>query len=164
MADDVRTVLEDPIAKDLLDSRNLLRLAYTALDGSPRAIPMGFFWNGREIVLGSVPGSQKVAALQRDPRVAGTIDVDKMPPHILLLRGTATVEILDGVFPEWLEASRGHVPAEQFPDFEAQTRDLYRQMAKIVITPTWAKLIDFERTAPEAVERLVRERAAERDG
>jgi nitroimidazol reductase NimA-like FMN-containing flavoprotein (pyridoxamine 5'-phosphate oxidase superfamily) len=162
MADDVHTVLDDPIAQELLDSRNLLRLGYTALDGSPRVIPIGFFWNGRELVLGTVPGSHKVAALQRDPRVAGTIDEDTMPPRILLLRGTATVEIVDGVIDEWLEASRRHMPDDAFPAFEAQVRDLYRQMAKIVITPTWAKVMDFETRGPEAVERLARERAGER--
>jgi hypothetical protein len=33
-------------------------------------------------------------------------------------------------------------------------------MARIVITPEWAKLIDFETTLPSAVERAIRERAA----
>jgi hypothetical protein len=31
-------------------------------------------------------------------------------------------------------------------------------MVRIVVTPTWAKLIDFETTLPSAVEELVRER------
>ena len=30
--------------------------------------------------------------------------------------------------------------------------------ARIVVTPTWAKLIDFETTLPSAVEELVRQR------
>jgi hypothetical protein len=33
-------------------------------------------------------------------------------------------------------------------------------MVRIVVTPTWAKLIDFEATLPSAVEELVREREA----
>jgi hypothetical protein len=159
--DEVRAVLDDPVAQELLDSRNLLRLGYTALDGSPRVIPIGFLWTGSDIVLGTVPRSEKVAALQRDPRVAGTIDVDAMPPKVLLLRGTASVEIVDGVVDEWIEASRRHMPGEMFGDWEAQVRDLYRQMARIAITPTWAKVLDFVRHAPSAVEQLVRERAAE---
>jgi hypothetical protein len=32
-------------------------------------------------------------------------------------------------------------------------------MTVVTITPEWAKLLDFETTAPSAVERLVRERA-----
>jgi hypothetical protein len=31
-------------------------------------------------------------------------------------------------------------------------------MVAVRITPTWAKLLDFETTAPSAVEQLVRER------
>ncbi len=31
-------------------------------------------------------------------------------------------------------------------------------MVRIVVTPTWAKLIDFETTLPSAVEELVRQR------
>ena len=161
MTTDVRAVLDDPLAQELLDSRNLLRLGYTALDGSPRVIPIGFLWNGQELVLGTTPPARKVKALQRDPRVAGTIDTDTMPPHILLLRGTATLEVVDGLVPEWLESSRRHMPAEMYPDFEAQSRELYKQMVRIVITPTWARLIDFERTAPEAVEKLMAERTAQ---
>jgi hypothetical protein len=161
-SDDVRTVLDDPIARELLDSTHLLRLAYTALDGSPRVIPIGFLWNGSQLVTATAPRAHKVAALQRDPRVAGTIDVDAMPPRVLLLRGTATIEIVDGLVDEWVEASRRHVPAEMFPAWEAGSRELYRQMARIAITPTWVKIMDFETRGPEAVERLARERAAER--
>jgi len=32
-------------------------------------------------------------------------------------------------------------------------------MVRIVVTPTWAKLIDFETTLPSAIEELVRRRA-----
>ena len=38
-------------------------------------------------------------------------------------------------------------------------RSLYDGMVRIVVTPTWAKLIDFETTLPSAVEELVRRRA-----
>jgi hypothetical protein len=31
-------------------------------------------------------------------------------------------------------------------------RELYTQMVAVRITPTWAKLLDFETTAPSAVE------------
>jgi hypothetical protein len=36
-------------------------------------------------------------------------------------------------------------------------------MVRIVVTPTWAKLIDFETTLPSAVEELIRRRR-ERQG
>jgi hypothetical protein len=43
--------------------------------------------------------------------------------------------------------------------WEAEVRSLYDGMVRIVVTPTWAKLIDFETTLPSAVEELVRQRA-----
>ena len=36
--------------------------------------------------------------------------------------------------------------------------DRYDRMVRIVVVPTWAKLIDFETTLPSAVEELVRQR------
>jgi hypothetical protein len=41
---------------------------------------------------------------------------------------------------------------------EAEIRSLYDGMVRIVVTPTWAKLIDFETTLPGAVEELLRQR------
>jgi hypothetical protein len=36
-------------------------------------------------------------------------------------------------------------------------KSLYKQMVRITITPTWAKVIDFETTLPSAVEELIAE-------
>ena len=47
---------------------------------------------------------------------------------------------------------------EQRAGWEAEVRSLYDGMVRIVVTPTWAKLIDFERTLPSAVEELARQR------
>ena len=37
-------------------------------------------------------------------------------------------------------------------------------MVRIVVTPNWAKLIDFETTLPSAVEELVRQREERQRG
>jgi hypothetical protein len=47
---------------------------------------------------------------------------------------------------------------EQRVEWEAEVRSLYDGMVRIVVTPTWAKLIDFETTLPSAIEELVRQR------
>jgi hypothetical protein len=112
------------------------------------------------LVLASVSYAAKVKALVANPKVALTIDTAEPPWHILLVRGTARVEIVDGVVPEYLAASRKGTPEDQWDAFEAEVRSLYKQMARMVITPEWAKLIDFETTLPSAVERAIRERAA----
>lgn len=52
---------------------------------------------------------------------------------------------------------------EQRVHWEAEVRSLYQQMVRIVITPTWANMIDFEHTHPIAVKELMEQRA-EREG
>lgn len=146
--------LSDPVTFDLIDRSPLLRVAYTGLDGAPRVVPLAYVLRDGRFVFCTAANSAKVAALRNDPRVALTVDV-ALPPCCLLVRGTAAVEIVDGVPDEFLEASRRNVPAEAFEGFEAQVRGLYDQMARIVVTPSFARLNDFQRTAPRAVEQLV---------
>ncbi len=153
---DVISVLNDPLAQELMTSPIPARLAYIGLDGAPRAIPIGFYWNGGEFVIATATIAPKVRALIANPKVALTIDTDTMPPHVLLVRGTASVKIIDGVPSEYLQASQRYVPAQQWPAFEAQVRATYKQMARITIVPEWAKLLDFETRLPSAVEALMR--------
>jgi Pyridoxamine 5'-phosphate oxidase len=152
----VQRVLSDPLAQELMQSRIPARLAYIAPDGFPRAIPIGFHWNGSEFVLATVPHAPKVPALEANPKVALTIDTETFPPRVLLVRGTATIELVDGVPPEYLAASRKAVAPDQFDAFEAQVRAMYKQMARIKIKPLWAKLLDFETRFPEPIEQLIR--------
>jgi hypothetical protein len=154
---DVAENLAKPISRELLGSSIPARLAYVGLDGAPRAIPIGFLWTGAHVVMATVPKSAKVRALRRNPRVAITIDTEKeWPPRALLIRGSARVELVDGVPEEYVEAARKVVPAEHFEGWEQGVRALYDQMVLITVTPDWAKLLDFETTIPEAVEDLVR--------
>src|SRR4029450_8310881 len=103
---DVTRVLSDPLAQELMQSSIPARLAYLGPDGFPRAIPIGFHWNGTQFVLCTVPHAPKVSALQANPKVAFTVDTNAFPPHVLLVRGTAAIDIVDGVPPEYLAASR----------------------------------------------------------
>src|SRR5687767_15933393 len=89
--DQVLGVLNDPLAQELMQSRTPARLAYTGLDGSPRAVPLAFHWNGAEFVICTAPNSAKVPALAANPTVAMTIDTETFPPNALLVRGTATL-------------------------------------------------------------------------
>lgn len=157
--EDVAEVMSKPISQELLGSSIPARLSYIGVDGDPRVIPIAFLWNGSQVIVCTVPTSAKVRALRQNPRVALTIDTEGFPPHVLLVRGAAGVELVDGVPEDYLEASRKLVPAEQFEGWQAGVRGLYEQMARITIEPDWAKLLDFETTIPKAVEDLVRSRA-----
>jgi nitroimidazol reductase NimA-like FMN-containing flavoprotein (pyridoxamine 5'-phosphate oxidase superfamily) len=153
---EVIEVLEKPISQELLGSSIPARLAYTGLDGDPRVVPVGFLWTGGRLVVFTVPRAAKVGALQQNPRVAITIDTqDQWPPRVLLIRGTARLERVDGVPDEYIEASRKVTPPEEFESWEAGVRALYDEMVRIMIEPHWAKLLDFETTIPKAVEDLV---------
>ena len=153
--DDVLHVLNDPLAQELIASNIPARLAYTGRDGAPRAIPIAFDWTGTHFVVCTPPHAAKVQALQANPLVALTIDTTTFPPKVLLVRGTASVEVVDGVPPEYLAGSRKIVGEARFPEFENQVQALYQQMARIAIVPRWAKLLDFETRLPTAVEQLI---------
>jgi hypothetical protein len=155
----IADVLSKPLSRELLGSSIPARLAYVGVDGGPRAVPMGFLWTGRDVVIYTVPHAAKVRALRENPRVALTIDTqDEWPPRVLLIRGTGRVELVDGVPDGYVEASRKLVPPAELEAWEQGVRALYERMAQITIEPRWAKLLDFETTLPKAVEDLIRER------
>jgi Pyridoxamine 5'-phosphate oxidase len=155
---EVTEVLNRPISQELL-ARDLTRLAYVAKDGTPRTIPIGFVWNGSEIVMCTAKNAPKLPALRDNPAVALTIDTEVHPPRILLIRGRAALDVVDGIPDEYFEANGTYeMTPEQRVEWEAEVRSLYDGMVRIVVSPTWAKLIDFETTLPSAVEELMRHR------
>jgi hypothetical protein len=159
---EINEVLGRPISQELL-ARDLTRLAYVARDGTPRSVPIGFTWNGSEIVMCTTKNAPKIPALRSNPAVALTIDTEVHPPKILLIRGRAELDVVDGIPDEYFEASGTYkMTPEQREAWEAEVRSLYDGMVRILVTPTWAKLIDFETTLPSAVEELVRQREERR--
>jgi Pyridoxamine 5'-phosphate oxidase len=155
---EISEVLNRPMSRELL-ARDLTRLAYVAKDGTPRAIPIAFAWNGSEVVMCTSTNAPKLTALRHNPAVALTIDTEVHPPKILLIRGRAELDTVEGIPDEYLEMNGSYkMTPEQRVEWEAEVRSLYDGMVRIVVTPTWAKLIDFETTLPSAVEELVRKR------
>jgi hypothetical protein len=98
-------------------------------------------------------------SLRRNPAVALTIDTEVHPPNVLLIRGEAVLDEVEGIPDEYLQASGTYkMTPEQRVEWEAGVRSLYDSMVRIVVKPTWAKLIDFDETLPTPVEELVRRR------
>jgi hypothetical protein len=156
---EIAEILAKPYSQQLLNGPEPARMAYVGLDGGPRAIPIGFWVEGDRIQMGTVPKSAKVAALRKNPQVALTID-HGFPPKVLMMRGTAEVELFDGIPDGYLTAGRKVMTEDQYPEWVAGVKGLYEKMAVITITPTWAKLLDFETTIPKAVEDLIKEKSA----
>jgi Pyridoxamine 5'-phosphate oxidase len=158
--DEITAILAKPYSQDLLNGTEPARLAYTGLDGDPRAIPIGFWCEGEQIVMATAPKAAKVAALRKHPKVALTIDTGAYPPKVLLIRGDARVDVVEGVPAGYLQAGHKVMTDDQYPDWEAGVKALYDAMAVLTITPTWAKLLDFETTIPKAVADLIHAKSA----
>ena len=159
---EITEVLSRPLSRELL-ARDLGRLAYVARDGTPRNVPIGFTWNGAQVVMCTAKNAPKLPALRGNPAVALTIDTEDYPPRILLIRGRAELDVVDGIPDEYLESSGAYrMTPGQRAEWEAGVRSLYDGMVRIVVTPAWAKLIDFDTTLPSAVEELARRREERR--
>ena len=144
-------LLNDPVAQEMLRSTIPARLAYTWHDGTPRVGPIWFHWTGEEIVLGGPTDAPKVAALRTHPQVALTIDGNAFPYQVLLLRGTAAVEIVAGVVPEYALAARRYFGEEQGAAWVAQIGTITSEMARIAIRPEWVGILDFQTRFPSAI-------------
>ena len=100
----ITEILNRPISRELL-ARDITRLGYVAKDGTPRTVPMAFTWNGSEIVMCTTRNAPKLASLRRNPAVALTMDTEVHPPKILLIRGRAELDFVDGIPDEYLQAT-----------------------------------------------------------
>lgn len=154
------TLFADPYAQRMLTANIPARLAYTGLDGAPRVLPISWGWTGSELQMWTTPNAPKVRALRHDPRVAITLDTNDFPPLVLLIRGTASLEVVDGVPQGYLDAGHKNIRDDQYDEWVAGVTGLYDQMVTIHVTPSWAKILDFETRIPSAVEELIREKQA----
>ena len=132
-------------ARELLASTSAAHLAYIGKDGAPRVVPVGFYWTGDRFVISTATTSPKVTALSARPDVALAIDGGDTPgqARALSIRGQASVEIVDGVVPEYLAAARKTMQPEAAAEFEQNVRAMYVRMARIAIRPTWVRFWDF---------------------
>ncbi|MFL5761370.1 MAG: pyridoxamine 5'-phosphate oxidase family protein [Thermomicrobiales bacterium] len=149
---DIR-LLNDPVAQRLLNAPILARLAYNWHDRTPRVVPIWFHWTGNEVVMGGPPDAPKVEALRTQPAVAITIDDIEWPYKVLLLRGLAEVELINGVLPEYIESARKYFGKEQGDAWVSQVGQMVSQMARISVRPSWAAILDFENRFPSALAR-----------
>lgn len=145
------SLLQHPASQELLNSKIPARLAYVWTDGTPRVIPIWFHWNGRDIVMASPPKAPKLKALAKNPKVSLTIDDNVFPHKVLLIRGTAWLEPVDGIVPEYETAASRYFDAALAAAWLKQLRTLVSSMVRITITPEWVGLLDFQTRFPSAL-------------
>jgi hypothetical protein len=144
------SLLQDPVARELLSSKRMAHLAYTWSDGTPRVVPIGFHWNGEVVTMGTPPRAPKLKVLEDRPDVAITIDDESaFPFKALLIRGRASVEMLDDVSPEYETATKRYMGDEQGAAWVAQLRG--QPMDRVSVRPTWVCILDFVTRFPSAL-------------
>jgi hypothetical protein len=144
-------LLQHPASRELLQSKIPARLAYVWTDGTPRVIPIWFHWNGQDFVFATPPRAPKLKALAKNPKVSFTIDNDTFPHKVLLVRGTARMEPVDGIVPEYALAADRYFGREQAQAWLGQLRTLISAMVRITVAPEWVGLLDFQTRFPSAL-------------
>jgi predicted pyridoxine 5'-phosphate oxidase superfamily flavin-nucleotide-binding protein len=144
-------LLQHSASKNLLQSTIPARLAYVWTDGTPRVVPIWFHWNGAEFVLGTPAKAPKLKALAKNPKVALTIDDNNFPHKVLLVRGTAHLQSMKGVVPEYAAAAERYFGTEQGQAWVKQLAGMVESMVRIAIKPEWVGLLDFQTRFPSAL-------------
>lgn len=144
-------LLQNPAAKELLQSTIPARLAYVWTDGTPRVIPIWFHWNEREFVLATPAEAPKLKALAKNPKVALTIDDNTFPHKVLLVRGSARLQPVKGVVPEYAMAAERYFGKEQGKTWVAQLASMIQEMVRITVKPEWVGLLDFQTRFPSTL-------------
>ena len=152
---DKLALFNTPVAQELLQSTIPARLAYTGRDGTPRVLPIWFYWTGEVFVLGTRLDSGKAKALSMHPKVALTIDSETFPYKALQVRGTVEIERIDGIVPEYEMCAKrylGEKPGQAWID---QLRQAFPPMARVVIRPDWVGVLDLAQLYPHVVETVL---------
>ena len=145
------SLLQHPASQELLLSKIPARLAYVWMDGTPRVVPIWFHLNGQNIVMASPPKAPKLKALVKNPKVSLTIDDNTFPHKVLLIRGTARLEPVQGIVPEYEAAAARYFDPATANGWLTQLRSLVSSMVRITITPEWVGLLDFQSRFPSAL-------------
>jgi hypothetical protein len=148
-------LLKEPVAQHLLQSKTPARFAYTWTDGTPRVVPIGFHWNGEEVVFGSPVDAPKLKALRDGQSVALCIDTDSMPYKVLEIRGRVRLDEVQGIAPEYEQMVLRTLGNEAGRAWLTALAPICPRMARVYISPEWVGLLDFETRFPSALERAM---------
>ena len=118
-------------------------------------VPIGFHWNGKEVVLGTPPDAPKMKALKDGTAVALSIDTTTPPYKVLQIRGTVRIDLVEGIAPEYEAMTIRSLGEEQGGHGWRRLRPLSPRMARLIVTPQWVAVLDFESRFPSAMERAM---------
>lgn len=142
---------DDPLARELLDGPNLMRLAYVGSEGQPHVVPIWFGYDGNEFIVVTGPKADKVRHLAQRPKVSFTIDTPTAPYKVLMVEGTAALEHVEGMAPEYA----GIVARFLGPMADAyvgRMRERVKRQVRIRITPASWRVLDFVKRYPKSLQ------------
>jgi hypothetical protein len=70
---------------------------------------------------------------------------------VLLVRGTAQLQTVKGIVPEYAMAAERYFGAEQGKAWLTQLSSMVQDMVRIGITPEWVGVLDFQTRFPSAL-------------
>jgi hypothetical protein len=151
-------LLATDVARRLLASRIPARVAYLAVDGTPRVIATWFHWSGEVLAMPTFVAAPHVRhpagrlrALRANPDVAVTIDTETFPPEVLTIRGRAAIAEVDGIPSEYAAAARRYLGEEAARAYLAEIDRPGTRMARIDVRPSWVGVLDFRSRLPSAL-------------
>jgi Pyridoxamine 5'-phosphate oxidase len=143
-------------AQRLLRAPMPVRLAYIALDRTPRVVPINAVWTDDELVMGSFAGNHKLRALRAQPDVAICIDTIDGAVEALLLRGRVSLTEVDGLVPEYAAAHRKVIGGDASEAYLAAIDQPGLVMVRIGLRPSWVGVLDFHDRLPDRTPKRVR--------
>ena len=151
------SLLNDPVAQEMLSGAYPAHLAYTWSDGSPRVIPIGFTWTGTELVTATPSNAPKLKALKDGDHVAVTYDSYSPPFHVLYLRGIVHLTPYEGIVPEWVNAAEHLMGKEGATAFAGMSEGMVKagvlKFVRLSVEVTWAGILDFQTRFPSGIEK-----------
>jgi len=108
-----------------LAAPRIASLAYARRDGRPFQVPVWFQWRDGEVLVGTGANDPKVAAIRRNPAVVLLVQDERAPYRVVLLEGSAEVEVLDrahdldptaGIAVEYLGRIGGRIYEQQMAE------------------------------------------------
>lgn len=151
-------LLQDPIAQELLCGPYPAHLAYVWKDGTARVVPIGFHWNGKEIVMAGADTAPKNEVVNGQ-KVTLVIDTYTFPFKVLTIRGTARLEQVAEAPIEYVEGNTklmGEEAMGKWLEGLGPLMPAIKYFGKITVTPEWVRITDFQTRMPEEIERVIR--------
>jgi hypothetical protein len=145
-------LLETEQARQLLASSIPARLAFIALDETPRIVPTWFHWDGSELVMvtyetgpevGIRHPARRIAALKARPDVVACIDTETFPPTSLTIRGRVEITEVQGIAPEYAAAAHRYLGDDGASAMLTTVDQPGTVQARIALRPSWVGLLDF---------------------